>query len=269
MKNFLFDRQDVFGEIRSPVLISNEAICRKSRALTTLRKVIEVCRKLSPDKFTAAMVDAYRAGADRYGDDWQYADITTLLYSVAELGQPENYLEIGVRRGRSACMVAAASPATSIFAFDLWQPGYAASDNPGPDFVASELRRVGHTGNLKFVSGDSHQTVPKFVADHPSLRFDLITVDGDHTLVGASDDLANVVSLLKVGGVIVFDDIDNPYCPGLDGVWAKFLQQYPELNGSILPNALGLGVGFAIRLWPSGQRPRNNRQKGFWAWLKR
>jgi predicted O-methyltransferase YrrM len=268
MERFRFKRPEVLGDIRSEVFVRPETLLRHAAAPATLHKVAGICERLSEDDFTSTMIEAYRKGLDVFGESWEYVDLTSMLHSVAELGQPENYLEIGVRRGRSTCMVASASPSTNIFAFDLWQENYAANDNPGPEFVRAELQRMGHRGRVEFVSGDSHKTIPEFLAKHPDLSFDLITVDGDHSIEGAWDDLANVVARLRVGGVIVFDDIDNPYCPGLDGVWDRFMKANPELSGLVAANPLGLGVAFAIRMWPD-QSLQKAEKKGVRSWLRR
>jgi predicted O-methyltransferase YrrM len=268
MQNFLFDRADVLGDIRSPVCIGPETIVRHAVSTATLEKVIGVCGKLSSDNFTETMTEAYRLGLSRFGDAWAYADITSLLYAVAELGQPENYLEIGVRRGRSSCMVGAASPQTTIYGFDLWQENYANNENPGPEFVRGELKRVGHAGRAEFISGDSHKTMPVFLSSNPNLTFDLITVDGDHSIEGAWDDLCNVVPRLRVGGVIAFDDIDNPYCPGLMSVWERFMKTFPGLKGQVVTNPLGLGVAFAIRMSKTDIAGINKSKKSGALWLR-
>ena len=193
------------------------------------------------------MADFYRKGLDICGDDWGFMDLVTVLYAVAEMGQPQNYLEIGVRRGRSTCAIAAASPATDIYAFDMWQQEYAGNENPGPALVRAELAKFGYRGRIAFVDGDSHATVPEFFRANPDLSFDCINVDGDHSLDGAWDDLRNVVPHLRVGGVIVFDDTFNPYCPGLDKVWDDLLRADTGIAGFSYAG-LGTGVSFGIRM---------------------
>lgn len=137
--------------------------------------------------------------------------------------KPRAYLEVGVRRGFSLAMVASRAPEAEIYGLDLWIPGYASSENPGADFVQAEVQRVGYPKRVHFVSGDSHQTLPAlFAGTRASLweklkmrrkfprrpqEFDLITVDGDHSLLGAHLDLSDVMPLCRIGGVVVLDDI--------------------------------------------------------------
>ena len=247
MRNFLIREPQKIGREYSPIFLQTISLAKVASRANNIQEVIGILNKLSADPFTQGMIETYHQGITLLGDDWGYLDITNSLYAISKLGQPENYLEIGVRRGRSVCIVAAASPHVNIYGFDLWQKGYGGNDNPGPDFVKDELKRLGHNGKTEFISGDSHVTVPKFLKDNPDLTFDLITVDGDHSLVGALDDLTNVIDRLKVGGVLIFDDIDNPYCPGLDGVWDRFMKVHPSLEGCIINNPVGLGVAIGIR----------------------
>jgi len=248
MKRFLVDPTAAAGDRYSPVVISPEAIARRASSARVLTAARDLARKLTTDPYTGYVADFYERGLSVAGDDWQFMDIISLLIAVGEMGQPENYLEIGVRRGRSTCALASASPATDIFAFDMWQENYASNENPGPALVADELRGVGHSGQLTFVEGDSHQTVPAFLISNSKLTFDVITVDGDHTPEGAWDDLRNVLPRLRVGGVIVFDDTGNPYCPGLSEVWRDALRADPGLRAFTF-DGLGTGVSFAVRFF--------------------
>ena len=55
----------------------------------------------------------------------------------------ENYMEIGVRRGRSLCMLASQQKEANLYGFDMWIEDYHDSPNPGPDFVKKELEKEG------------------------------------------------------------------------------------------------------------------------------
>jgi predicted O-methyltransferase YrrM len=201
---------------------------------------------LEPDDYIAYTSGYYRAGLERLGEHWRYADITTALLGLSRLLRPESYLEIGVRRGRSMAMVAATCPHCRIVGFDLWIQNYAGMPNPGPEFVREELARVGYQGQLELIGGNSHQTVKQYFKTQPDAFFDLITVDGDHSLQGAAEDLADVLPRLKIGGAIVFDDIVHPQHRYLSQVWRHFTQDSERFTTWEF-DELGYGVAIAIR----------------------
>lgn len=207
--------------------------------------VIELLRKLTPSREAEGQELFYRWAQGKFGRHWRYADSTTVLTAASMLIRPKSYLEIGVRRGRSAAVVGATAPDCAIYGFDLWLPDYAGLQNPGPDFVRGELRAAGHTGEVTLISGDSHRTMPPFLRQHPGLYFDLVTVDGDHSLGGAARDLANVLPRLKIGGVIVFDDLCS--APWLMRVWRWFVKEDDRFRSWEFTEA-GAGIGAAIRI---------------------
>jgi predicted O-methyltransferase YrrM len=218
----------------------------RALAAETARTVLATLETLAPDDYLRYVTGFFRAGLDRFGDAWRYADITTALAAAAALVKPTSYLEIGVRRGRSMAVVAAACPDCSLLGFDLWIEGYAGMDNPGPELVRAELARVGHRGPLELIDGDSHQTVRRYLRQHPDSYFDLITVDGDHSERGAAQDLADVLPRLKVGGVLVFDDTVHPEFPHLAKVWQREVGRHPDMRCWSF-GELGFGVSAAIR----------------------
>jgi predicted O-methyltransferase YrrM len=128
----------------------------------------------------------------------------------------------------------------------MWVPNYAGMENPGADFVRDELKRIGHGGPVRFVDGDSHQTLPRLFSELPNVTFDLITVDGDHSTVGATQDLCDVLPRLNIGGAIVFDDVCHPSHPELAKVWDDLVASDRRYSSFTYRDA-GYGVGFAIR----------------------
>ena len=211
-----------------------------------LRKVIKIIEKLTPDDWTHSVLEYYRDGLSRFGDSWRYADILTVLAAISELIQPSSYLEIGVRVGRSMSVVAAMCPTCDIVGFDLWMPEYAGIRNPGPEFVRSEINKFNFKGNLELIKGASHKTVPQYFERHPDMYFDLITIDGDHSARGAEQDLRTVIPRLKIGGIIVFDDICHPAHPYLMDIWRKIV----ENNRKFITwkfTELRDGIAFAIK----------------------
>lgn len=212
----------------------------------TIQRVCSALERLEADDYLEFMLGWYASGQKTFGAHWRYIDLLTVLQATAQALQPRNYLEIGVRRGRSLAVVAAAAPGCDLFGFDLWMQDYAGMPNPGPDFVCAELGKFNHRGRLELISGDSHLTVPEFLARHPGLEFDLITVDGDHSESGARLDLETVLPRLSVGGVLVMDDIAHPQHRYLEGVWDDLLGDRARYSCGKFAE-LGYGVAWAVR----------------------
>lgn len=227
------------------LLLSPGMIANKARSRDVFEKVVEILKTLTPDEYSKYLIQFYQQGLDRM-EDWMYVDLPTVLLAAAQLVRPRNYLEVGVRRGRSLAMVAATQPNCDLYAFDLWVQGYAGMENPGPDFVAQEMKRLNHSGTLKFVSGDSHETLPRFFAEHPDLYFDIVTVDGDHSEGGAAKDILDVLPRLTIGGVLVFDDVSHPSHSYLKDVWLRTVASNPRFSVWQF-DELGPGIAIAIR----------------------
>jgi predicted O-methyltransferase YrrM len=217
-------------------------------ARAVLNRVLSVLASLDQDDYVDHVRTFVESGRSAAGDDWRYADITTVLAAATRLLRPRSYLEIGVRRGRSLAIVGGEAPECDVIAVDLWNEGYAGMPNPGPEHVRDQLTRVGHHGTIRFVSGDSHVELPRLFAAEPGLSFDLITVDGDHSVRGARQDLKDVLPRLRIGGAIVFDDISHRAHPGLARVWHRTVEQERRYATWTFDD-IGYGVAVAVRRW--------------------
>ena len=228
------------------VVLNPTTLASYAMSLDLWRELLSFHRQLATDEYVEYLDAFYRECVLRFGSHWRYLDITNVLLAASKTLQPRNYLEIGVRRGRSVCTVARGCPDVDIVAFDMWAANYAGMENPGPAFVESQLKGNNHRGKVTFVNGKSHQTVPAFLRENPGMDFDLITVDGDHSEVGAWEDLITVIPRLAPGGILVFDDIAHPAHPYLLGVWRRALARFPFLSGYEFTET-GYGVAFAVR----------------------
>lgn len=220
---------------------------------------------------------------DRIVERIEVGDVETrivIAFLARELS-PRTYLEVGVRRGFSMGMVIARAPEVDVFGFDIWVENYAGIANPGIDFVRREMETLGHEGRLRLFTGDSHETLPAFFHgeqehagsiadnsdDHTENRegtFDLITVDGDHSLTGAYQDLVDTMPHCTIGGAVIFDDIapdlasvgveairaelgDDPHgWNNLLGVWRAIQSRFTNFVYFELCDCAP-GVGVAIR----------------------
>ena len=184
--------------------------------------VLNVLDRLTPVEALDVNKFAMRLGPAKFGTHWRSANLLTAAWAAATLIRPQSYLEIGVWRGRSVAVVGAVWPKCNIYGFDLWIPDYGGAPNPGSEFVEAELRGAGHSGHISMTSGDSRKTVPQFLREHPDLYFDMVTFDGDKTILGCGSDFANVLPRLKIGGIVLFDDM--PPKPSLRRVWNKIIR---------------------------------------------
>jgi predicted O-methyltransferase YrrM len=208
------------------------------------RRLLDAWRLIEGDKYLTETMHALELAIEH---DRPYWELCCALAAYTDLCAPARYLEIGVRRGRSAVAVSAFNPEVDLYLFDMWHPNYADVANPGPDFVRRQLERVGHRGEVHFFSGRSQETVPAFFADENHRQaWPLITVDGDHRDAGALADLRNVGDHLAPGGMLTFDDIAHPGYPTLHRTWSEFVSALPDLE--VRENSRdATGTGIAIR----------------------
>jgi hypothetical protein len=205
------------------------------------RRAYSVLKQITPDKWALQDLQMLEKAIAEESD---WFDALLALNWYAHHFKPANYLEIGVRRGRSLTQVSAMSPKTVLHGFDLWMASYGDVPNPGPDFVASEVCKISPQARLQLFSGDSHKTVPAFFKKNPGTVFELIFVDGDHSAVGARKDLDTVVHRLAPGGMLVFDDINHPAHQDLNDVWNRFKSRHSDFLYLSTPYGVGTGLGF-------------------------
>lgn len=188
-------------------------------------RTVETLEALAPDPTNKPrLVQWLQEGVAR---NERRFEIRSALRALSNVMRPRSYLEIGTRRGWSLAQVLSESPDVRAYSFDQWIEGYGGIDNPGPEFVRAEMKRAApsHRGTLRFVPGNSHDTLPVFfqgvpledreLEDLSVLRagedaprsFDLVTVDGDHTALGTWWDFTDVLPFIAVGGAIVIDDL--------------------------------------------------------------
>ena len=230
------------------VVLGAGPLGERATSLQIYERTLAILDKLQPDDYVEYVKAFVSRGRGIGGAEWRYADITTVLYAATEATRPESYLEIGVRRGRSMAIVGAVAPNCSIVGIDMWIEGYVGMSNPGPDYVRSEMSQVGHTGGLELISGNSHKMLPTLFRERPELTFDLITVDGDHTPRGARRDILDVLPRLRIGGVLVFDDVRHANHPRLGDVWRRAVEADPRYVTWTFED-VGYGVALAVRRW--------------------
>jgi predicted O-methyltransferase YrrM len=138
--------------------------------------------------------------------DQKVVSIWLVLACLAKVTKLERYAELGVRRGFSMAIVGARRKTAELVGFDKWISDYAGVPNLGPDFVKSELLKVGHKGPVELISGDCAVTVPAYQDDR---LFPVILVDADHSIDGVYRDIRNCLPLVAPGGFLIVDDLQD------------------------------------------------------------
>ena len=231
-------------QLLDPHLLGRETIKNLISNNEVIKEALLILKKLESNHDVEFISEFYEKGLRLYGDKWVYADINTALVGLSKIMDIENYMEIGVRRGRSLCMLGSQKKTANLYGFDMWIEDYHNSPNPGPDFVKKELDKFDFQGKVNFINGDSKTTVPNFFKENPNLFFDLITIDGDHSLKGAYRDIKNVLPRLKIGGAIVFDDISSHEHLYLKKLWTKEIKNKNNFYSyEFTDTGLGIAVG--------------------------
>ena len=233
-------------QLLDPHLLGRETIKNLISNNEVIKEALLILKKLESNHDVEFISEFYEKGLRLYGDKWVYADINTALLGLSKIMDIENYMEIGVRRGRSLCMLGSQKKTANLYGFDMWIEDYHNSPNPGPDFVNKELDKFNFQGKVNFINGDSKTTVPNFFKENPNLFFDLITIDGDHSLKGAYRDIKNVLPRLKIGGAIVFDDISSHEHLYLKKLWTKEIKNKNNFYSYEFTDA-GLGIAVGIK----------------------
>jgi len=152
--------------------------------------------------------------------------------------QPSRVLEIGSFEGASACFViqqVGAQRALELHCVDTWQGGE--EHQPGAA-AAADMRlvesRFRSNANMAIASvrcpvrlevhrARSDQALPKLLCDKGSGYFDMVYVDGSHQAADVLWDALLGFKLLRVGGLMVFDDYLWPGSPRHDVLMAPKL----------------------------------------------
>ncbi|MGQ0286591.1 class I SAM-dependent methyltransferase [Pasteurellaceae bacterium 22721_9_1] len=161
-----------------------------------------------------------------FSQDWFSHNIPS-LQAVIHFVKPTRILEIGSFEGRSTVFFAEESlkyqERVQIQCIDTW---LGAREHVGLDMLSVE-QRFSH--NAKLVTsklpnieilerkGTSHQMMINLLAEGYHNYFDFIYVDGSHEAPDVLFDALLAHRLVRVGGVIAFDDyLWSPNAPGED-----------------------------------------------------
>ncbi|MFZ3138518.1 MAG: putative sugar O-methyltransferase, partial [Thermodesulfovibrionales bacterium] len=228
--SFILSQPDIETSKKETV---RDSILKSLTDVSVKRRVLSWISRLEQDYWLKGDIEKYE---NVQSAESAWFETIVVLNWFAHNFKPANYLEVGVRRGRSIVQVLGESPSTKAFGFDIWIEDYGSipeqnihTTNPGPEFVLSELKKLNISSEPTLFKGNSHETLPSFFADSNNPQYyDLINVDGDHTYYGAKLDLDVAFEHLAPDGALVFDDINHHAHPELRGLWNEYKEKYPE-----------------------------------------
>lgn len=155
-----------------------------------------------------------RCASLQLSNDWFTGNIPHWLDAFAQAGlatRPRvDALEIGSWEGLSSYFVLATLPNAVMTCVDTWQG--ADEHRSGAAARAEVLSKVERTFDANLAPFRERLTKYKgpsyaYFNDHPgSARFDLIYVDGSHRADDVMIDALKSFELLRVGGLLIFDD---------------------------------------------------------------
>ena len=144
----------------------------------------------------------------------------------------ENYMEIGVHRGVSLRAMTRLFPDMKrVVVCDNWAyyKGETGSTEGARESIEAVFEATATTPlfpleRVTFLEGNSLETVPKYLAEHPNLHFDIVFVDGAHGAKACYQDVLNVYKRADV--VVVHDTVLHGYLTEvIIGLYRLFLNK--------------------------------------------
>ena len=103
--------------------------------------------------------------------------------------------EIGFNAGHSSLAFLQARDDIHVYSFDIMDHEYAK--------VGRDLIKMICPERFRLIEGDSRITVPLFYRENPELKFDLIFIDGDHSLFSVLADIRNMNPFSHMNTILV------------------------------------------------------------------
>jgi predicted O-methyltransferase YrrM len=150
-----------------------------------------------------------------FTSDW-FSRHAAIWREVVRLYPPSRILEIGAYEGRSACFLieaCAAERPIELHCVDTWtggvehDPGAMAAVEQRFDANLARARAAAaHPVDFHKHKAASDAALAQLIAGGAGQHFDLIYIDGSHQAPDVLTDAVLSFQLLKVGGVMIFDD---------------------------------------------------------------
>lgn len=162
------------------------------------RKLIDISYYLG--LFGFQLTPVHGSNNEGYMTDSQKQQFREQLLSYSNV---KSVLEIGLNGGHSSENFFQCCPQLErLLSFDICHHAYTQP--------AVEYFERFHKKEFKFVKGDSRFKVREYATDHPTEKFDLIYIDGNHEYQFCLQDLLNCRALAHSGTILWVDDYNSP-----------------------------------------------------------
>ena len=147
----------------------------------------------------------------KFQNDWFSWNIPIFeKYLSHYIGQPCHFLEIGTHEGRATTWLLDNILTHSLARID-------SIDKFIQDVLFENLEKTGSQNKITIHQNTSNKVLRTF----PLEEFDFIYIDGSHNVINVLEDAVLSFSLLKVGGIMAFDDYLWNDLQNSDGTYPK------------------------------------------------
>jgi hypothetical protein len=118
--------------------------------------------------------------------------------------------EIGFNAGHSTMLLLLGlDNKESSFEYTIFDIGHHSYTKPCVKYIESEFKNV----KFEYIEGDSAVTMPQYISENRANAnsYDVVHVDGGHTLECITSDMKNADILVKIGGIVIVDDTNVEY----------------------------------------------------------
>jgi len=153
---------------------------------------------------------------DADGHSYEVSQQYSAMHYLASFPFVKTVCETGFNAGHSSFNYLTANNETVVHSFDIGNHPYA--------YTMANYLKEKNGGRMIAHFGNSMTTIPKFRKENPSLRCDIMFVDGAHNYPVASQDVKHFVAMAnRQHNVIIFDDYPTCCTDPLGRAWNEFV----------------------------------------------
>ena len=177
---------------------------KKEEVEKVLQEILQIIQSVSTPEELEGNSFYYHQSIHRFNELFNKQVNLTWCGSTA----PTRICEIGFNAGHSAFLLLLfnSAPSLQFTIFDIDQHSYT---YPCIQYIANKFSHV----NFLFTKGDSTLSIPSFINKFPHdiHSYDVVHVDGGHSVECACSDILCANLLLKKGGYMIIDDTNVDY----------------------------------------------------------